>query len=183
MDELKQRLERFMGKTPVLGREVYVAPGAVVVGDVTLGDNASVWFNAVLRGDIERIVIGHHTNVQDNAVLHLADNLPCIVGNFVTIGHGAIVHACAVGDETLIGMGATLLDGAIIGRQCIVGANALVSEGKQFPDGSLILGMPARAVRELSSEERAGLKEHAEKYTQIARYFLQRTSDGAARRC
>ena len=174
MDELKQRLDRFMGKTPVLGREVYLAPGAVVVGDVTLGDNASVWFNAVLRGDIERIVIGHHTNVQDNAVLHLSDTFPCIVGNYVTIGHGAIVHACTVGDETLIGMGATLLDGSIIGRQCIVGANALVSEGRQFPDGSLILGMPARVVRELSPEERAGLKEHAEKYTQMARYFLNR---------
>ena len=181
MDELRQRLDRFLGKTPVLGREVYLAPGAVVVGDVALGDNASVWFNAVLRGDLERIVVGHHTNVQDNAVLHLSNTLPCLVGNYVTIGHGALVHACTVGDETLIGMGATVLDGAVIGRQCMVGANALVTEGKQFPEGSLILGMPARVVRALSPEERAGLKEHAEKYAQVARYFLSLNHPAHAR--
>src|SRR2546422_8710220 len=110
--DLEKRLNTFLGKQPQIGRDVYIARGAVVVGDVTLGDHASVWYNAVLRGDINRIVVGAYTNIQDNAVLHLENDLPCIVGNYVTIGHSAIVHACTVGDETLIGMGSVILDGA-----------------------------------------------------------------------
>ncbi len=113
-----------------------------MIGDVTLGDHVSVWYNAVLRGDINRIVVGHHTNIQDNAVLHLADDLPCIVGDYVTIGHSAVVHACTVRDECLIGMGAVVLDGAVIGRQCLIGARALVTQGCQIPEGSLVLGAP-----------------------------------------
>src|SRR6185436_15182231 len=114
-DAVKQ-LETFLLKKPVLGQSVYLAHGAVVVGDVTIGDHSSVWYNAVLRGDINRIQVGHHSNIQDNAVLHLADELPCLVGNWVTVGHSAIVHACTIGDECLIGMGATVLDGAEVGE-------------------------------------------------------------------
>lgn len=173
------RLARFLRRTPSLGRAVFVAPGARLVGDVTLGDHSSVWFNAVLRGDINRVIVGHHTNIQDNAVLHVADNFPCIVGHWVTIGHGAIVHACTVGDETLVGMGATVLDGAVIGEQCLIGANALVPQGFSAPPGSLVLGVPARVVRALSADERAQLKGWAEKYVATAAYYLAQAAAAA----
>jgi gamma-carbonic anhydrase len=173
MSALRERLETHLRKRPVLGAGVYIAERAVVLGDVTLGDHTSIWYHAVLRGDINRIIVGHHTNVQDNAVLHLADDLPCLVGNWVTIGHNATVHACTVGDECLIGMGATILDGAVIGGQSIVGANALVTQGTQIPPGSLVLGSPARVVRELGATERAGLKSWAEKYVENGAYCLE----------
>jgi carbonic anhydrase/acetyltransferase-like protein (isoleucine patch superfamily) len=151
---------------------VYIARGAVVIGDVTLGDHSSVWYNAVLRGDINRIVLGQYSNIQDNAVLHLADEFPCIVGDYVTIGHSAIVHACRVGNETLIGMGAVILDGAEVGNQCLIGAKALVTQGTKIPDGSLVLGAPAKVVRSLRSDEIAGLRHSAEKYAENAAYCL-----------
>jgi carbonic anhydrase/acetyltransferase-like protein (isoleucine patch superfamily) len=138
-----------------------------------LGDFSSVWYHAVLRGDINRILVGHHSNVQDNAVLHLADEWPCLIGNYVTVGHSAIVHACTVGDECLIGMGATVLDGAVIGEQSIVGANALVTQFMKIPAGSLVLGCPAQVVRSLGPEERRNLKAWAEKYVANAAYCLQ----------
>src|SRR6266700_1857325 len=144
MSKLDQQFATFLRKKPKLGQGVYIATGAVVLGDVTLGDHSSVWFNAVLRGDINRIVVGHHTNIQDNAILHLADDFPCVVGNYVTVGHAAIVHACTVGDEVLIGMGSTILDGAVIGEQSLIGANALVTQGIKVPPGSLVLGSPAK---------------------------------------
>lgn len=173
MGKLIRQLDTFLQRKPTLGRGVYIALGAVVLGDVTLGDFSSVWYHAVLRGDINRIVVGHHSNIQDNAVLHLADELACLVGSYVTIGHSAIVHACTVGDECLIGMGATILDGAVIGEQSIVGANALVTQGVQIPPGSLVLGSPAKVVRQLSSEERDGIKVWAEKYLENAAYCLE----------
>src|SRR3954464_60075 len=132
MEKLNQQFETFLRKKPRLGQGVYIAKGAVVFGDVTLGDFSSVWYNAVLRGDINRIEIGHHTNIQDNAVIHLADEFPCLIGNWVTVGHSAVVHACTVGDETLIGIGSVVLDGAMIGRQCVIGANALVTPGTEI---------------------------------------------------
>jgi carbonic anhydrase/acetyltransferase-like protein (isoleucine patch superfamily) len=144
MSEVEKQLDTFLQKQPRLGAGTYIATGAVVIGDVTLGDFSSVWYNAVVRGDINRIVVGKYTNIQDNAVLHLADEFPCVVGDHVTIGHTAIVHACTVGDETLIGMGAVVLDGAVIGRQCLVGAKALVTQNTRIPDGSLVMGAPAK---------------------------------------
>ena len=125
------------------------------------------------RGDINRIVVGHHSNIQDNAVVHLADDFPCIIGNWVTIGHSAIVHACTIGDETLIGMGAVVLDGAEVGRQCLIGAKALVTPGTTIPDGALVLGSPAKVVRILSEKERGDLKHWAEKYVHNAAYCLK----------
>ena len=173
MNDVRAQLETFLKKKPALGRGVYLARGAVVVGDVTIGEHSSVWYNAILRGDINRIVVGHHTNIQDNAVIHLADEFPCLIGDHVTVGHTAIVHACTVGNECLIGMGAIILDGAVIGEQCLVGAQALVTQGKQIPPGSLVLGSPAKVVRALTLEERGNLKQWAEKYAQNAAYCLE----------
>jgi gamma-carbonic anhydrase len=173
MSDLISQLNTFLRRPPQLGTGVYLAQGAVVVGDVILGDYSSVWYNAVLRGDINRIVVGHHSNIQDNAVLHLADEYPCLLGDYVTVGHSAVVHACTVGNECLIGMGAIVLDGAVIGEQSIVGASALVTQGTQIPPGSMVLGSPAKVVRALSPEERQGLKAWAEKYVRNAAYCLE----------
>lgn len=173
MSDLKRQLDTFLAKPPTLGRGVYLACGAVVVGDVTLGDYASVWFNAVLRADLNRIVVGRCSNVQDNCVFHLADELACVVGDYVTVGHRAILHACTVENEVMVGMGSVILDGAVIGEQSIVGAQALVPRGMRVPPGSLVLGVPARVVRALTPEERAALKEPAEKYVQLAAYYAE----------
>src|SRR5215475_10560347 len=170
---MDKQLDRFLGKSPKLGKGVYIAKTAAVIGDVTLGAHSSVWYGAVLRGDINRIVVGHHTNIQDNAVLHLADDYQCILGNWVTVGHGAIVHACKVGDEVLVGMGAVILDGAVIGKQSLIGAKALVTQGMKIPPGSLVLGAPARVVRKLTKEERAGLKWWAQKYVDNGAHCLK----------
>jgi carbonic anhydrase/acetyltransferase-like protein (isoleucine patch superfamily) len=172
-NSLAERLDAFLRKKPALGKDVYIARGAVVMGDVTLGDGASVWYNAVLRGDINRIVVGAGSNIQDNSVVHLADDFPCIIGNYVTVGHSAIVHACNVGDECLIGMGAVILDGAEIGAQSLIGAKALVTQQTKIPAGSLVLGAPAKVVRALMPDERAGLKFWAEKYVANALYCLE----------
>jgi carbonic anhydrase/acetyltransferase-like protein (isoleucine patch superfamily) len=170
---LDEKHGAFLRRQPVLGKNVYIARGAVVVGDVTLGDGASVWYNAVLRGDINRIVVGAGSNIQDNCVLHLADDYPCLVGDYVTVGHSAIVHACTIGNECLIGMGAVVLDGAEIGEQCLVGAKAMVTQNCKIPPGSLVLGAPAKVVRPLILEERSELKHWAEKYMANAAYCLQ----------
>ncbi len=173
MAQLDPQLDKFLRRQPRLGKNVFIAKNATVIGDVTLGAHASVWYGAVLRGDINAIVVGHHSNVQDNAVLHLADELPCVLGNWVTVGHSAVVHACKVGDEVLVGMGAVILDGAIIGKQSIIGAKALVTQGTRIPPGSLVLGAPGKVVRRLSPEERAGLKWWAQKYVDNGAYCLK----------
>jgi carbonic anhydrase/acetyltransferase-like protein (isoleucine patch superfamily) len=173
MGDLDKQLDRFLRAEPKLGAGVYIAKGAVVVGDVRMGDHSSVWYNAVVRGDINHIEIGHHTNIQDNAVLHLADEFPCIVGNYVTVGHSAIVHACTIGNEVLIGMGAIVLDGAVVDDQCLIGAKALVTGGMKIPTGSLVLGSPAKVTRALTPDERAGLKHWADKYVDNGAYCLK----------
>jgi carbonic anhydrase/acetyltransferase-like protein (isoleucine patch superfamily) len=170
---LEKQLDTFLRKRPKLGKRVYIATSAIVLGDVRLGDLSSVWFNAVLRGDINRIVVGHHTNIQDGAVLHLADEFPCLVGNYVTVGHAAIVHACTVGDAVLIGMGAVILDGAVVGKQSLIGAKAVVTPGMKIPPGSMVLGTPAKVVRKLTATERNGLKYWANKYVANAAYCLK----------
>jgi carbonic anhydrase/acetyltransferase-like protein (isoleucine patch superfamily) len=178
MEKLKNQLDNFLRKEPRIGKNVFIARNATVIGDVTLGAHASVWYGAVLRGDINRIVVGHHSNIQDNAVLHLADDFPCLVGNWVTVGHSAIVHACEVGDEVLVGMGAVILDGAVIGKQSLIGAKALVTQGTKIPPGSLVLGAPAKVVRQLSKDERAGLKWWAQKYVENGAYCLKNKING-----
>ncbi|MGI9089401.1 MAG: gamma carbonic anhydrase family protein [Chthoniobacterales bacterium] len=149
----------------------FIAPNATVVGDVSLGEKSSVWYGAVLRGDINRIVIGAQTNIQDHAVVHLADQFPTIIGALVTVGHSAVVHACTVDDEVLVGMGAIILDGAEIGACSIIGAHTLVTMGMKVPAGSLVLGSPGKVVRQLSSDEQAGIKTWALKYVEVARHL------------
>jgi carbonic anhydrase/acetyltransferase-like protein (isoleucine patch superfamily) len=165
-------LIEYAGVAPDVAEDAFVAETAVVLGNVRLGAGASVWFNAVLRGDKDRIVIGMRTNVQDNATLHLDPGFPTIVGDGVTIGHGAIVHGCTVEENCLIGMGSTILSGARIGRDSIVGAQALVPEGKRYPPRSLILGVPARVVRELTDADVEGIRRSAQGYYEHSRTFL-----------
>jgi carbonic anhydrase/acetyltransferase-like protein (isoleucine patch superfamily) len=173
MGDLVKQLDTFLRAKPRLGKNVYITKSAVVLGDVRVGDYSSIWYNATVRGDINYIEIGHHTNIQDNAVLHLADDYPCIIGNYVTVGHSAIVHACTIGNEVLIGMGAIVLDGAVVEDQCLIGANAMVTNGMRVPAGSLVLGTPGKIARALSPEERAGLKPWADKYVENSAYCLQ----------
>ena len=171
--KMDAQLDKFLGKKPRLGKGVFIAKTGTVIGDVKIGAHSSVWFSTVARGDINRIVVGHHSNIQDNAVLHVADNFPCIIGNWVTVGHSAIVHACKVGDEVLVGMGAVILDGSVIGKQSLIGAGSLVTQGTKIPPGSLVLGSPAKVIRKLTDKERAGLKWWAEKYVANTAYYLK----------
>ena len=150
---------------------VWLAPSAIVVGDVTLAEACGVWFNASLRGDTESITIGARTNIQEGAIFHADPGFPVVVGTDVTIGHGAIVHGARIGDQAVIGMRATLLNGATIGAQSLVGAGALVTEGKEFPAGVLILGSPAKVVRDLTPEEIARNQRAAAIYVQRAAAF------------
>ena len=144
---------------PRVHPSAFVAPGARIVGDVEVGPGSSIWFNAVIRGDADAVRIGADTNVQDNAVLHTDAGSPCLVGDRCTIGHGAIVHGCRIGDGSLVGMGAVVLSGAEIGAGSLVAAGALVAEGKEFPPASLIVGVPARRIREITEEDRGRLIE------------------------
>ncbi len=153
------------------GDDFFVAPSASVIGRVTLGRDASVWFNAVLRGDGNDIRIGDRTNVQDTAVVHVDSDAPCTVGNDVTIGHGATVHGCTVGDFSLIGIGSVILSHAVIGRYCLVGAGALITERKVFADRSLIIGAPARRLRELTDAECRALEASAAHYAELGRQY------------
>jgi len=168
------KLKKFL--TPEIGISVhesaFVAPGCFVLGAVELGAESSIWFGAVLRGDINRIMIGAQSNVQDGSVLHVSDDFACILGQRVTVGHRAVVHACTVGDEVLIGMGAIILDGAVIGARSIVAAGALVTKGMQVPDGSLVMGSPARVVRPLTEAEQRSNVDLALKYVEISRRYL-----------
>jgi gamma-carbonic anhydrase len=160
-------------KGPTIHPSAWIVPGATVVGDVTLEEESSVWYGAVLRGDINRIVIGPRSNIQDNAVVHLDDAYPTILGELVTVGHSAIVHACKIDDEVLIGMGSIVLDGAEIGARSIIGANALVTLGMKIPPGSLVLGSPAIIRRQLSRDEQKSLASWAWKYVETAKHFRE----------
>lgn len=172
-------LRTYRGVSPKLGERVYVDPAATVIGDVELGDDASIWPGAVIRGDVERIRIGARTNVQDGAVLHVTHDgpytpggFPCLVGSDVTIGHGAVIHACTVGDCCLIGMHATVLDGAIVKRHAFVGAGALIAPGKMVGEGELWIGNPARRVRRLSDTEIEALSYSANDYVKLKDTYL-----------
>ena len=155
-------------RVPQLAQDAYVAPGATLIGDVHLAAQSSVWFGAVLRGDVERLTIGRGTNIQDNAVLHSDPGAPLMIGERVTVGHMVMLHGCHVGDFALIGIGAVIMNHAHIGARSIVGAGALVTEGKSFPEGMLIIGSPARIARELTTEELQRLPESAQRYVDRA---------------
>ncbi len=159
------------GKTPQISTEAFTAETAAVIGDVSIGRDSSVWFGAVIRGDNSPITVGEGTSIQDNAVLHTEPGHPLRVGNNVTVGHGAVVHCSAVGDNTLVGMGAILLDGAVIGKNCIIGAGAVVKENAVVPDGTMMVGVPAKPVRTLSPEQVAFM-EQTSPYVALSKEYL-----------
>lgn len=159
------------GVSPRIAASAWVADSAQVMGEVEIGENSSLWFGAIVRGDTETIRIGANTNIQDGSVLHADVGMPLTIGNNVTVGHQVMLHGCTVGDGALIGIGAIVLNGAKIGKGCIVGAGALVTEGKEFPDGSMILGSPAKAVRELTPAQKEGLIKSAIHYVENAALY------------
>jgi carbonic anhydrase/acetyltransferase-like protein (isoleucine patch superfamily) len=159
------------GLTPQLADTAWVADSAQVVGNVTLAADSSVWFGVTVRGDTETIAIGQGSNIQDGSVLHADVGMPLVVGDNVTVGHKVMLHGCTIGDESLIGIGAIVLNGAKIGKNCLVGAGSLVTEGKAFPDGSMIMGSPAKAVRQLTPEQMEGLRMSARHYVDNAQRF------------
>lgn len=164
-------IQPFEEHIPSLPKECYVADSASVIGNVTLGNQASVWFGVVLRGDIEPIRIGERSNIQDNSVAHTSNGLPVVVGDDVTVGHNVTLHGCTVGNNCLIGMGAILLDGAQVGNNCIVGAGALVKQGQEIPAGSMAIGSPARVIRKLSAKEIADLRRSADRYVDLLKRY------------
>lgn len=149
---------------PKIDSSVFVARGAVVLGDVTIAKDCSIWYNATVRSTESYITIGEGSNVQDNAVIHVSHNHPAIIGSYVTIGHGAIVHGCSIGDNSLIGMGSIILDGVKIGKNCIIGAGTLVTQNKEIPDNSLVMGSPGKIVRQVTEEEMQKNRKNAEHY-------------------
>jgi len=171
---IEDRLAKFLGRTPQVSESAFVANSATLVGDVRLGKDSSVFYGAVLRGDIETITVGESSNVQDGCIVHLADDLGAHIGAWCTIGHAAIIHACTIGDECLVGMQAVVLDGAEIGDQCLIGAGALVTQRTKIPPRSLVLGSPAKVVRPLKEHELASLRESAAKYVAVARAHAAR---------
>ncbi len=158
-------------RQPVLGREAWVAPNATLIGDVHLGDEASIWWNAVVRGDNDTITIGAGSNIQDGSVLHVDAGVPMILGANVTVGHLVMLHGCTIGEESLIGIKSVILNHAVIGRHCIIGANSLIPEGKVIPERSLVMGSPGKVVRQLSDDDVARLLLAAQGYVENARRY------------
>lgn len=157
-------IKEFEGIMPEIDESVFVAESADIIGDVKIGKNSSVWYNTVLRGDEHTIRIGENTNIQDGTVVHVGLDVDTVIGDNVTVGHNALVHGCKIGNNSLVGMGAIVLNGAEIGEFCMIGAGALVTQNKKFPDGMLIIGSPAKAVRELTEEEKQSLIKSADDY-------------------
>jgi carbonic anhydrase/acetyltransferase-like protein (isoleucine patch superfamily) len=174
LDYFRKIVAEHLGSPPSVSPRAYVAPGAFLSGRISVGPQASIWPAASLRADIAPITIGEESNVQDNAVIHVATGLGVTVGRRVTIGHGAIVHGCTIGDESLIGMGAVILDGAVIGERCLVGAHATILMGTVIPAGSMVVGSPARIVRTLSPEEQKGLGSWADHYLVLSESYRSR---------
>jgi len=170
-----QILKKFLlpESEPSVADGAFIAPGAIVIGAVEMRAESSAWYGAVLRGDINRIIVGAQSNVQDGSVLHVSDDHACVLGERVTVGHRAVMHACNVGDEVLVGMGAIILDGAQIGARSIIAAGALVTKNMIVPEGSLVVGSPARVVRALSLEEQQANAKLALKYVELARRYLK----------
>jgi len=175
MMELKMlNVRKRLLKTPDIKEKVFIAKNATVVGDVLLDEDSSIWYNTTLRGDVEKIVIGKRSNVQDGTVIHVTkDKFPCILGDDVTLGHSVTLHGCTIDDNVLVGIGAIILDNAHIGRDSIVAAGAMVTPGKKFPPKSMIMGSPAKVVRELSDEEIAGVKDYADRYVGYKNVYLE----------
>lgn len=158
-------------KTPILNKNVYIAPGAIVLGDITLGENSSIWFHAVIRAENASIFIGNNTNIQDNCVLHVDEGADIHIGNGVTVGHGAIIHSCTIGSNSLIGMGAIILNHAVIGKNCIVGAGTLITQNTIIPDNSLVIGSPGKIARTVTDSEIEDIRQNSAHYVKEAASF------------
>tara|TARA_B100000902_G_scaffold133756_1_gene132267 strand:+ start:8635 stop:9153 length:519 start_codon:yes stop_codon:yes gene_type:complete len=164
----------FLSRSPIIHSSAFIAKSADMIGAVTIGEEASVWYGAILRADIQEIVIGPRSNVQDGSVIHLECEQGTHVGQYVTVGHKAILHACTIDDEVLVGMGAIIMDGARVGARSIIGAGSLVTMNTEVPPGSLVLGSPAKVVRKLSNDEQRSLKKWAENYVQLSRKYIKK---------
>ncbi len=161
----------YKGVWPTLEGQVFIAPGARLVGAVTVGQGSSIWFNSVIRADDAPVVIGRYTNIQDGSILHADPGFPATIGDYVTVGHNVILHACTIGDNCLIGMGAIVLSGAKIGDNCLIGAGALITEGKEIPAGSVVVGAPGRLIRAAGEKDIAMIRESARHYHQEIRHY------------
>lgn len=166
------RLEGCTPRVPEAGR-YFIADNATVLGRVVLGEDVGIWFNAVLRGDVDELFIGARSNIQDNTVMHADEGLPVHVGEGVTVGHQAMIHGCTIGDNSLVGIKAVVLNGARIGRNCIIGANTLIPEGKEIPDNSLVMGSPGRVKRQVSEDEVGHLRWSADHYVENFKRYLR----------
>lgn len=164
-------IRNYRDKTPKIHEDAFIAETADIIGNVEIGENANIWYSAVLRGDINRITVGRNTNVQDGAVVHADEGLETVIGENVTIGHNAIIHGCKIGNSCLIGMGAIVLNGAVIGENTIIGAGALVPQGKEIPSGSLVIGSPGKVIRNLTEDEIKLLEKSAKTYVELAKGY------------
>ncbi len=170
------KLIPYKGMVPDVLNAIFIADSARIIGNVKLFLNSSIWFNAVLRADIAPIIIGEETNIQDNATIHVEEDIPAIVGNRVTVGHNAILHACKIDDNVLVGMGAIILNGAHISKNSLIAAGAVVTENKFIPENSLVMGVPARVVRELTKEEIEQINNSATHYLEVAKHYIEEVS-------
>lgn len=161
-------IRKYRDFVPRVDGTCFIAPGSAVIGNVVIGENSSVWHNAVIRGDIEKIAIGSNSNIQDCCILHCVDNIALKIGDNVTVGHGAILHSCDIGDNTLIGMGAVVLDGAKIGKYCLIGAGSVITPRTVIPDRSLVVGSPGRVKRQLTDEEVEQIRINSDEYVNLA---------------
>ena len=161
----------FEGVTPKIDENTYISESVDIIGKVEILENANIWFGTRLRGDMNNIVIGRNTNIQENSVVHVDSKSPCIIGNNVTIGHGAIIHGCNIADNVLVGMGSIILNNAKIGNNTIIGAGSLITQGKEFPEGVLILGNPAKVIRELTKVEVESIKKSADNYVSLSKKY------------
>lgn len=166
-------IKEFEGNIPRIDESTYISESVDIIGDVTIEENANIWFETRLRGDMNKIVIGKNTNIQENTVVHVDKNCPCLIGKDVTIGHGAIIHGCEICDNVLVGMGSIILNNAKIGKNTIIGAGSLITQGKVFPEGVLILGNPAKVVRELSEAEIESIKNSANNYVNLSKKYIK----------
>lgn len=158
---------------PKIDSGTFIADTAVVIGNVEIGDGSSIWYNAVLRGDINKITIGKYSNVQDNATVHTESYLPAKIGDYTVVGHNALVHGCTVGNNTLIGMGSIIMNNVSVGNNCIIGAGTVITEGKKIPDNSMVLGIPGKIVRQVTEEEIKGIKDTAIRYNELFKKHIE----------
>ncbi|MDN5309371.1 MAG: hypothetical protein PWP14_765 [Methanolobus sp.] len=170
-------IRQFRSKTPLIAQTAFIAESAEIIGDVQIGEFSSVWFNAVVRGDMGSITIGKGTSIQDNVVIHTDPSLQVEIKDNVTIGHGAVLHGCRIGNNVLVGMNSTVLNGAVIGDHSIIGANAVISPGKVFPEGSLILGIPGKLERQVTDREKEHIKENAASYVELSQSYKKMSQE------